>query len=423
MTGLTPNSSTSNDPSSGGVTRSALWLTLAATFLGWMFDGMEMGIYPLITRPALQEMLAEANDQLIGLWMGRMTAGFLLGAAFGGIVFGWLGDKIGRVKAMGLSILAYSVFTGVCYFATDPWQLCAMRFVAAIGMGGEWSLGVALVMETWPAKYRPWLAGAIGAASNVGFLLIGVLGFHLPITTDSWRWVMVVGASPAIIALLIIWVIPESKSWQHTAHKESQPLREVFSRALIGRMIAAIVVASIALIGTWGSVQWIPLWADKLTGGSVPEAKAMAGILIAAGAIAGGFIGSLAGSFGRRPAFAFLCLVSLGLCAWLFRGVSEYGLTFNLLTLGVGAFTGAFYGWLPLYLPELFPTRVRATAQGIGFNAGRVLAAIGALGAGELMQYYDGNYARMGAAITLVYVLGVVCIWFAPETKGRPLPE
>jgi len=404
--------------------RSSLWLTLAAASLGWMFDGMEMGIFPLVARPALQEMLAGAGDQAVGLWMGRITASFLLGAALGGLVFGWLGDKIGRVKAMALSILAYSVFTGVCYFATTPWHLSAMRFVAAIGMGGEWSLGVALVMETWPAKYRPWLAGAIGAASNVGFLLIGVLGFYLPITSQSWRWVMLVGASPALLALLVMRLVPESKRWLHAvAREESQPVREVFSRVLIGRTAAAVTFASIALIGTWGSVQWIPLWADKLTNGTMPEAKAIAQMLIASGAIVGGFIGSLSGKFGRRPAFVLLCLASFGFCAWLFRGVAHYGTLFNVLTFGVGAFTGAFYGWLPLYLPELFPTRVRATAQGIGFNFGRVLAAVGALSAGQLVQFYGGDYARMGATITLVYLLGVVTIWFAPETKGRPLPE
>lgn len=405
-------------------TRSSLWLTLGAAFLGWMFDGMEMGIFPLVARPALQEMLAGAGDQEVGLWMGRITASFLFGAALGGLVFGWLGDKIGRVKAMALSIMVYSIFTGVCYFAVSPWQLSAMRFVAAIGMGGEWSLGVALVMETWPSKYRPWLAGAIGAASNVGFLLIGIIGYYLPITTESWRWVMLVGASPALLALLIMHLVPESQRWLHSAATEkTQPVREVFSKTHIGRTVAAITFASIALIGTWGSVQWIPLWADKLTNGTVPEAKAVAQMLLASGAILGGFIGSLTGKFGRRPAFVFLCLTSFILCAWLFRGNMHYGPLFNALTFGVGAFTGAFYGWLPLYLPELFPTRVRATAQGIGFNFGRILAGVGALGAGQLVQYYGGDYARMGATITLVYLLGVVTIWFAPETKGRPLPE
>ncbi|HEY3963552.1 MAG TPA: MFS transporter, partial [Planctomycetaceae bacterium] len=141
------------------------WLTLIAAFLGWMFDGLEMGIFPLVARPALHQMGYSGE---VGKWMGLVTALFLLGAAGGGLVFGWLGDRIGRVRAMSLSILTYSLFSGCCYFAEEPWHLGALRFVSALGMGGEWSLGVALVMECWPERHRPWLAAAIGAASNVG---------------------------------------------------------------------------------------------------------------------------------------------------------------------------------------------------------------------------------------------------------------
>src|SRR5207247_4189996 len=140
------------------------WLVLIAAFLGWMFDGLEMGIFPLVARPALQDMMqgAGGGDQFVGLWMGRITALFLVGAACGGLTFGWLGDRIGRVRSMSLSILTYSIFTGLCFFAQEPWQLGALRFVAAFGMGGEWSLGVALVRECWPRDKRPLLAGIIG---------------------------------------------------------------------------------------------------------------------------------------------------------------------------------------------------------------------------------------------------------------------
>jgi SHS family sialic acid transporter-like MFS transporter len=404
---------------------SALWLTLTAAFLGWMFDGMEQGIFPLVARPALREMLASTDDQLVGLWMGRITAIFLLGAAAGGLVFGWLGDRIGRVRAMAFSILVYSAFTGLCYFAQQPWHLGALRFFASLGMGGEWALGVALVMETWPSQHRPWLAGAIGSAANFGFLLIGVVGYYIPITQQSWRWVMMVGATPALLTFLIRLFVPESERWQHAvARAPSQPLREVFGPVLRRRTLIAIAFASIALIGTWGSVQWIAIWADKLTHGTAPQAKALTQILISAGAMGGCFLGALGGGhFGRRPAFAFLCLASFGTCAWLFRGVDAYGPLFLTLSFFVGAFTAAFYGWLPLYLPELFPTRVRATAQGVSYNFGRILAAAGAVGAGQLVDFYHGDYARMGATITLVYLVGVGAIWLAPETRGQPLPE
>src|SRR5262249_41024416 len=125
----------------------------------------------------------------------------------------------------------------------------------------------------------------------------------------------------------------------------------------------------------------------------------------------------------RRLAYFLLCAGSLICCAILFRGIHSYGAAFLTMTFLVGAFTAAFYGWLPLYLPELFPTRVRATGQGLGFNAGRILAAVGAVYNAELVRAFDGSYAKAGAVLTLVYVVGLFIIWAAPETKGKPLPE
>src|SRR6185295_14588946 len=143
------------------------------------------------------------DEQFVQTWMGRVTALFLLGAACGGLIFGWLGDRIGRVRAMTLSILCYSLFTGFCYFAAAPWQLGALRFLAALGMGGEWALGVALVMEVWPENKRPLLAGLIGAASNVGFLLIGVVSLQIGSPDKNWRWVLLAGISPALLTVVI----------------------------------------------------------------------------------------------------------------------------------------------------------------------------------------------------------------------------
>lgn len=401
------------------------WMVLIAAFLGWMFDGLEMGVFPLVARPALQDLLGVSDDASIGLWMGRITALFLVGAACGGVVFGWLGDRIGRVRAMILSVLAYSLFTGCCYFAQQPWQLGVFRFLAALGMGGEWSLGVALVMECWPEKHRPLLAGAIGAASNVGFGLIALLGMIFKVTTESWRWVMLAGAGPALLTLFIARYVPESERWRSSVKSSSvRPLREVFDTRIRRTTLLAVLFAAIALIGTWGSVQWLPLWADQLTHGKVHQAKAITQILSALGAVAGCFLGPLIGGhMGRRPAYFLLCLGSLVSCGYLFRGVADYGTTFLTMTFIAGGFTAAFYGWLPLYLPELFPTRIRATGQGLSFNFGRILAAVGALQMGSLMRFYEGSYARAGAVITLIYAVGLVVIWLAPETKGRPLPE
>ena len=407
-----------------------LYSVLIAAFLGWMFDGLEMGLFPINARPALQQMQMSqglvATDAFVGQWMGYATAAFLFGAAFGGVIFGWLGDKIGRVKAMALSILVYSLFTGLIYFATEPWHLAAVRFIAALGMGGEWSLGVALVMEVWPEKHRPLMAGIIGAAANVGFALIAIIGMFFKVTTDSWRWVALVGAAPALLTFVIRLFVPESEKWHaavSASTEKTRPLSEILSMPLLKHTLIAIMLSSIALIGTWGSVQWLPLWADKLAGVGDPTAKAYTGCASAIGAVVGCLLGAWFGGFvTRRVGYFLLCLGSLATCQWLFRGFDSYGASFLAMTFVVGGLTAAFYGWLPLYLPELFPTRVRATGQGLSYNAGRILAAVGALQMGSLMQTFEGSYARAGAIITIIYVVGMFVIWIAPETKGKPLP-
>jgi len=381
------------------------WLVLAAAFLGWMFDGLEMGIFPVVARPALQELLGTQADQQIGVWMGYITALFLLGAASGGLVFGWLGDKVGRVRAMVASILTYSVCTGACYFAGAAWQLGALRFLAALGMGGEWSLGVALVMECWPESKRPLMAGVIGAAANFGYALIGVITRVIPVRPDSWRWVMLAGAVPALLALWISLRVPESQRWQESVKtRKVHPLAEVFGRDLWKTTLLAIAFASVALIGTWGSVQWLPLWADQMAGKNLPSVKGLTMFVMSVGAIGGCFIGPWIGKvMGRRPAYFILCAASLVSCAILFRAVDTFGAAFLTGAFVVGATTAAFYGWLPLYLPELFPTRARATGQGLSFNAGRILAAVGAITKGQLVSHFGGSYAQAGAIVTLVY--------------------
>ena len=403
-------------------------LVLLAAFLGWLFDGFEMGLFPIVARPALTDMYTGSDnvDAFVGQWMGWITAVFLFGAAAGGFIFGWFGDRFGRVKAMSASILTYSIFTGLGFFAQEPWHLALFRFLAALGMGGEGSLGVALVMECWPERLRPLMAGIIGAAANFGFLLIAAVSKAKEVTTDSWRWMWLVGILPALLVFFIRLFVPESERWKASIskNKNNHPLKEVFSKKLIKNTCLAICFSSIALIGTWGSVQWIPVWVDQMVGDTLPTAKSDVGMLSAMGAIIGCLAGPLiGGGIGRRPAFFMLCLSSLLVCGALYRSGMEYGAAFKFLVFLTGMTTAAFYGWFPLYLPELFPTRSRATGQGVGYNSGRIFAAFGAIAGGQLVAAFDGDYARMGSMITLIYLAGMLMIWVAPETKGRPLPE
>jgi SHS family sialic acid transporter-like MFS transporter len=437
------------------------WMVLLAAFLGWMFDGLEMGIHPLVADPAITEfyhtavkanpaaMAGISENDYFNLWNGRIIALFLVGAALGGLVFGWLGDRIGRVKAMTLSILFYSGFTGLCYFTNAAWQMGGLRFLAALGMGGEWSLGVALVMEAWPAKHRPKLAGLIGAASNVGFMLIGLIS---PLFGTDWRMILVAGAMPAVLTFFIRIFVPESEAWQSAVEAEGKvnPVKEVFGPRWLNRTLLAIGLAGVALIGTWCTVQNIPPWVSKMTRSQyeaeniaqgqpktmttaqaevVNARKSTAQVVSALGAIVGCLVAPFLGAvLSRKIAYFLLCAGSLAACSWLFRGFNptEFTMLFQFVIFLAGLFTASFYGWLPLYLPELFPVRIRATGQGIAFNFGRVLAAVGALYIGDLTNLFkdfpNGGLAGMGATLAWVYAVGMVLILFAPETKGKPLP-
>src|SRR5438552_2311459 len=195
------------------------WMALTAALLGWLFDGFEMGLFPVVARPALVELLratgADASDDAISFWNALVNSGFLVGAATGGVLFGWLGDRLGRVRAMSLSILTYAICSGLGGFAGVPWHMVVIRFIAALGMGGEWSLGVALVMEVWGGRSRSLLAGLIGAAANFGYMLVALLSLGLGsfrATLESWglspswrewRLLMVCGALPALLTFFV----------------------------------------------------------------------------------------------------------------------------------------------------------------------------------------------------------------------------
>jgi MFS transporter, SHS family, sialic acid transporter len=478
------------------------WMALTAALLGWMFDGFEMGLFPVISRPALMDLLhytglemTPARENNVGLWNSLAIASFLVGAATGGVLFGWLGDRIGRVRAMTLSILTYALCSGLGGFAVEPWQIVAVRFIAALGMGGEWSLGVALVMEVWGGRSRALLAGLIGGAANFGYMLVALLSLGLTSVSGSlrelglssswadWRLMMMMGMLPALLTFLIRLFVPESESWEQergsgrTSAWEGRDLLGVLFGAAVcwgilllwlfdpgwplrilgtlvglvlvtlgflfpifrylGRsvnppgftgktlrtMLLAACLSGVPLMATWASIQWGPTWASKMT--KEVGAKEWTQFWSAAGAIAGCLAGALlAGWQGRRLSYVLLCLAALGSCWLFFREDQVYGPWFLGTAALAGASTASFYGWLPLYLPELFPTRVRATGQGFGFNFGRILAAMGALQTSALMTgVFGGNYPKACSFMSLIYVVGLGIIWLGPETRGRPLPE
>jgi MFS family permease len=511
----------------GGDDRAAVrsrWLALTAALLGWMFDGLEMGLFPLVARPALGNLLPYPTEEAIGRWFSVATAGFLVGAATGGVLFGWLGDRLGRVRALTLSVLTYAIFSGLCGAATAAWHIAVLRFVSALGMGGEWSLGVALVMEVWPNRSRALMAGLIGAAANFGYLFIALLGLGLGrilgpvgeglrgvglpqswvaelVGHSGWRLLMILGATPALLTFFIRLFVPESKRWEQGKAQGATtgwaardlvgvligaaacgaiiylwatdvdwvlriagslaalaiatvsylyPVVRYLQRSAeavgkeamwghtVRRMLLGACLSGVALLGTWAAIQMAPAWADQLadreaqaraaaTGEPAikdPEPKAWTQMASAGGAILGTILAAFLGDWvGRRLSYVFLCLTSLGSALLFFLTNDRTGAYFLATAFLAGACTASFYGWLPLYLPELFPTRLRATGQGFSFNFGRILAAVGTLQTGALMQLFPGSYPQACSRMSLIYLVGLAIIWLAPETRGKPLPE
>jgi MFS family permease len=403
-------------------------LVLIAAFLGWMFDGIEMGLIPIVGAPAVQDLAATASDNVIGAWLGRFAATFLLGAALGGIFFGWMGDKVGRVRSMAISIVMYSLFTGLWYFAGAPWHIAVLLFIAAIGMGGQWSLAVSLVMEVWPEKNRPMLAGVIGAANNFGLVSIAVVGFIVPITVDSWRWMALCGLIPGLLAIFVILSVPESKKWKKSvseAKSKIKPLKEIFTPPILKNTIIGIVLGTTMMAGTWAAATTFgPRWTNVIAGPDNPFSKAAFQMAMSGGAIIGCLLAPLlAQKIGRKRAYFFCALAAFITTQVLFRTFDTYNVWLFVMIVVMGITVVSFYGLLPLYLPELFPTRVRATGSGLAYNSGRFLAAAGAVSTGTLVSYFDGDYGLAVSTITLIYIVGMIIIWFAPETKGKGLPE
>jgi MFS family permease len=407
----------------GALDRRGRLLTLVTAFLGWMFAGVIMALVNLAGRAATRSFgILDETDA--AEWFSRYVSAFLLGAAAGGLLFGWLGDRAGRVRAMGLSVILYSAMIGLAYFSRGPYAYLGMLFLSSLGVGGMWPNGVALVSEAWPNVSRPLLAGLIGTSANLGLALLGYLASQIEITPESWRWVLLVGAAPAGLGLLILAAVPESPRWLAAraarAGRPSSPVREVFRPPLLRSTLLGISLGAIPLLGNWGAANWVVPWADHVGGSLDPLLKGWAQTARSLGGALGSLLGGwLASVLGRRTTYFLVSLASLAASEVLFGLLTPRDGLFLPLVFTLGFFGTVFFGWLPLYLPELFPTHVRATGSGVSFNFGRVITAFGVLGTGRLMKAFGGDYAAAAQVTSLVYVLGMIVILFAPDTSRR----
>ena len=398
---------------------------LFAAFSGLIGSGMQLGVMPLSSLSVSQDLMGEAfTGAAGGRWFAWYTAAIMAGAAVGGVLLGSLGDQIGRSRAMACSILVYAVAGAIGYFVTSQQQLLALRFLAGIGVGGMWPNGAALVSECWSGLSRPVAAGVIGMGINIGILLLSQIGKQFTVSPESWRWIMLAAASPGLLGLIYFEWLPESPNWLASRSKAPEagntvPVRELLRPPLVSRTSIGIMLATIPLLGAWAASKWMIPWADKVGGELHPGYKALTQGYWAAGATAGSFMGAqIAGWLGRRLSYFLISLFSVIVTCGIFLFSRPLAPAFLPLAFVQGFITTLFFGWLPLYLPELFPTRVRATGTGISFNLGRIITAIGVFGTGALIAAFDGNYPRVGFVTGLVYGLGMLAIWWAPDTTA-----
>jgi len=435
-------------------------LALAAALLAWTFDGVEQGIYTIMTRDALKDLipaigaeardlreihatidaktaaneptgeeerrskaLAKRIDAEIASYISLAIAMWLWGAAAGGVLFGRLGDRFGRVKPLMSAVVTYSVFTGLSALSTHWTHLVACRFLGALGLGGAWPLSIALMVETWPDRYRGVLAGLMGAGANVGFLIAATYARAMGARGYDWRWIIGMGFFIGMSSLLVIAFVPETTKYRLAREKARRTrLRDLFGPRHRRATITGSLLSTVALLGTWGSFLWLATYVDQIAEGTefAKTARSAISQWQSYGQVIGGFLGGLlAGWIGTRRSWCFLCATAWASVVALFWLNTTFSDRMVVMGFTAGVIVAAFFGWLPKFLPELYPTHIRASGQGFSFNIGRVLAGFGVLGTGTLVGAFGGNYQKGVMVMASIYLVGLAVIWFAPDTGGK----
>jgi MFS family permease len=401
------------------------WRSGIAAWLGWFFDGLELHLYTLVATPLVIQLLhaTSAADPAVKEKSAYIQAAFLIGWALGGAFFGRLGDRLGRSRTLALTVLTYALCTGLCAFAQTWWQLMIFRFIAALGIGGEWAVGASLISETWPKAWRPWLAAILQTGVNVGILFaaatVGLLTM-LP-NPPAERYVFLIGIVPA---LLVFWIrknVPEPEAWTRAqSSKAVKPgIRDLFQGAVARTTYLTTVVCALSLSAWWLFLFWHTqhlrkILADVGVGSSdITRLISTAFFVMIAVSIAGNYVaGWLAMKLGNRRAIGLLLVAMFGSMAGAFiipRGFTELAYFWVPLT---GLFSGVF-GLFTMYLPPLFPTLLRTTGAGFCFNIGRLAAAVASILFGLLAPVGDFRVALLVSSF--LALLAAIWAWWLPE--------
>ena len=401
------------------------WKSGIAAWLGWLFDGLDMQLYTIVAAPFVAQLLHAASlaDPRVKEKSSWIQAAFLIGWALGGACFGRIGDRLDRSRALRLTILTYALFTGFSFFARTWWQLLIFRFVAALGIGGEWAVGASLLSETWPRRWRPWIAAVLQTGVNFGVLLACVTTYFL--AAYPKRYVFLVGILPAALVFWIRRSVPEPEEW-HAAklnQRDSEPgLVELFRGPTRRITLLTVLVCASSLTAWWAFMFWNQQHLRNLPElGSWPvkqreQLVSASFFIVIAASILGNFIAAgLARLCGYRRSISIMCL---GFFLAMFGAycVPRDHQSLLVWTTAVGFFSGVF-GLFTMYLPPLFPTLLRTTGAGFCYNIGRVAAAFGTVFFGLFSWVGDFRFALLYASY--LFLPAAVVVLFMPELLNQ----
>jgi MFS family permease len=392
-------------------------IVLFVAILFWMFDGYETYALILTIIPALHTLLPPSQIKHISLYAGYLIASTLAGWATGGVVGGRIGDAIGRKKTMAITVFIYSIFTFLSSFSINAQMLGVFRFLTGIGIGAEWNVGTALLQESWPSKLRTKGAGVLQSGFSLGFFVasaVYILMVHLGL---SWRWMFRLGVIPIFAILALYKRIPESAAWSKAVASPSPKIFKTYRKYL-----ALALLVSISITMAWWAIStWIPSYVATLATTDKAYYSGLAGALYSVGEIVGCVVfGLIADPLGRQKTSAIYFIGSLVITPIVFL-VLKSAISVVLAQTVNGFFTGGIYSWFAVQPAELFPTKIRATALGVIFNSSRYLAVMGILVSSFLIQIFHG-YSFAATAFGMLYILGLIVVFFIPETAGKPLP-
>lgn len=454
------------------------WFVFVVAALGWLFDTMDQQLFTLARPLAMKDLIVLTESETVAAkeqgakpgetekevedrvakalgakqkaYGGYATSIFLIGWATGGLIFGVLGDRWGRVKTMLATIIVYSIFTGLSALSTDFWTFSILRFLTGLGVGGEFAVGISLVAEVMPSRARPHALGLLQALSAVGNITAALIGM----AGTGWKTMFIIGTAPALLSLVVRRRLKEPEKWQSVSAtdgvaKQLGSYSELFGDPILRyRAIVGLLLASAGVIGLWGigfftpDLQrevFTPVFKAEGLEGPALDAKlkfwsGITSLVLNIGAFFGIYMYShLSQYLGRRPTFA-LCFVGAMFSTMnVFWNLGKFNGVYDIFWMVpiMGFFQLSIFGGYAVYFPELFPTRLRSTGTSFCYNVGRFVAALGPFTLGKLVgSVYSGpgyegatGFRYAGVTMCVIFLIGLIAIPLAPETKGKPLPE